>query len=145
KYHVLLPSVEEIGSPLDFLHWNALLKSVSALNAYKQMYGKIDPGNIVEYLVLNAFFPRSILFCLINAENCLHEISDAKRGYTNLAEKEIGNLRADLEFADINDVFEFGLHEYLDKLQGRINDISTAVYEQYFKIRPNLMDQSQSQ
>lgn len=145
KYHVLLPSVEEIGSPLDFLHWNALLKSVSALNAYKQMYGKIEPGNIVNYLVLNSYFPRSILFCLVNAENCLHEISDAKRGYTNLAEKEIGNVRADLEFADINDVFEFGLHEYLDKLQGRINDISTAVYEQYFKIRPNLMDQSQSQ
>lgn len=145
KYHVLLPSVEEIGSPLDFLHWNALLKSVSAFNAYKKTYGKIEPGNIVEYLVLNAYFPRSILFCLINAEACLHEISDAKRGFSNPAEKEIGNLRADLEFADINDVFEFGLHEYLDKLQGRINDISACVYEQYFKIRPNFADQNQEQ
>ncbi len=42
------------------------------------MYGKIEPGNIVNYLVLNSYFPRSILFCLVNAENCLHEISDAK-------------------------------------------------------------------
>lgn len=137
KYHVLLPSVEEVGSPLDFLHWNALLKSVSGFNAYKMLHGKIDATNIVEYLVLNRYFPRSILFCLINSEACLHEISDAKRGFSNQAEKEIGNLRSDLEYADISDVFTFGLHEYLDQLQQRINDISSAVYEQYFRIRPN--------
>jgi len=145
KYHFLLPSVEDVGSPLDFLHWNALLKSVSAFNAYRKKHGKIDPANIVEYLVLNAYFPRSILFCLINAENCLHEISDSKRGFTNLAEKEIGNLRADLEFADTKDLFEFGLHEYMDRLQVRINDISNAVYDQYFKIKPNYIIQSQDQ
>lgn len=145
KYHVLLPSVEEVGSPLDFLHWNALLKSVSAYNAYKKLYGKIEPARIVEYLVLNPFFPRSILFCLIEAEQCLHEISDAKRGYTNPAEKEIGNLRSHLEYADINDVFKFGLHEYLDDLQTRINVTSTAIYNQYFKIQSNSIDQSQEQ
>ncbi|MEQ8472191.1 MAG: alpha-E domain-containing protein [Marinoscillum sp.] len=145
KYHVLLPSVDEVGSPLDFLHWNALLKSVSGFNAYKMLHGKIEPKNIVQYLVLNAYFPRSILFCLINAEACLHEISDARRGFTNRAEKELGILRSELEYADINDVFKSGLHEYLDRLQFRINDISTAVYEQYFRIQPNFVSQSQEQ
>lgn len=145
KYHVLLPSVEEVGSPLDFLHWNALLKSVSGFNAYKKLYGKIEPSNIVEYLVLNGYFPRSIFYCLTEAENCLHEISDAKRGYSNPAEKAIGTLRSELEYADINDVFKYGLHEYLDQLQRRINDISTAVYEQYFKIQPNFATQAQDQ
>lgn len=145
KYHVLLPSVDEVGSPLDFLHWNALLKSVSAFNAYKKLHGKIDPKNIVQYLVLNAYFPRSIYFCLVNAESCLHEISDAKRGFSNRAEKEIGSLRSELEYADVNDVFKYGLHEYLDQLQRRINDISSAVYEQYFRIRPNFVSQTQEQ
>lgn len=145
KYHFLLPSADEVGSPLDFLHWNALLKSVSSFNAYRKLYGKINPANIVNYLVLNRYFPRSILFCLMNAESCLHEISDAKRGFSNMAEKEIGNLRADLEFAEINDVFKYGLHEYLDGLQSRLNDISSAVYEQYFKIRPNFAESSQEQ
>lgn len=139
KYHVLLPSVEEVGTPLDFLHWNALLKSVSAFNAYKKYNGKLEPTKIVDYLVLNRFFPRSILYCLINAEQCLHEISESKHGFTNPPEKVIGNLRSDLEFADINDVFKFGLHEYLDNLQIRINDISNSVYDQYFKIRPNFI------
>ena len=145
KYHVLLPSVDEIGSPLDFLHWNALLKSVSGFNAYCRLYGKVDPLKIVEYLVLNRYFPRSILFCLTSAENCLHEISDYKRGFSNPAEKAIGNLRSDLEYADIKDVFASGLHEYLDNLQIRMNDIATCVHEQYFSIKSNSQTQSQSQ
>ncbi len=145
KYHFLLPSVNEVGSPLDFLHWAALLKSVSGFNAYRKMYGKISPTSVVEYLVLNRYFPRSIFYCLIRAEDCLHEISESQRGFSNLAEKEIGNLRADLEFADVNDVFQFGLHEYLDQLQLRLNEISSAVSEQYFKIQPNFTSEFQNQ
>lgn len=146
KYHILLPSVEEIGSPLDFLHWAALLKSVSGFNAYRRVYGKITPANVVEYLVLNKYFPRSILFCLIQAEQCLLDISEYKgRGYSNNAEKTIGNLRADLEYAEISEVFALGLHEYLDNLQQRINDISSAIYEQYFKIQSNFAQQFQQQ
>jgi len=137
KYHYLLPSVDEVGSPLDFLHWAALLKSVSGYNAYRRVHGSLSPPSIVEYLVLNQEFPRSILFCLNRAENCLHEISESKKGFSNKAEKKLGNLRADLEFADIDDLFTFGLHEYLDSVQQRLNKISTEIYEQYFKVQPN--------
>ncbi|MFT7231847.1 MAG: putative alpha-E superfamily protein [Cyclobacteriaceae bacterium] len=145
KYHFLLPSVEEVGSPLDFLHWTALLKSVSGFNAYRKFYGQIKASSIVEYLVLNRYFPRSVLFCLIEVEKCLHEISESKTGFSNPAEKAIGNLRADLEYADINDVFGLGLHEYLDNLQVRVDEISDAIFHQYFKIKPNYISQSQSQ
>ena len=145
KYHFLLPSVDEVGSPLDFLHWTALLKSVSGFNAYRKVYGKINPTSIVEYLVLNRYFPRSILFCLMEAETCLREISEAKHGYSNPPEKAIGNLRADLEFADVNDVFQFGLHEYLDQLQVRLDEILVAINELYFQIRPNFDSKFQHQ
>ncbi len=145
KYHFLLPSIEDVGSPLDFLHWTALLKSVSGFNAYRRMFGKIDPSRIVQYLVLNRFFPRSIFFCLLEAERCLHEISQEPLGYSNPAEKVIGNLRADLEYADVNDLFKFGLHEYLDQLQIRMNEISKAIDDQYFKIQPNFSTEFQQQ
>ncbi len=145
KYHFLLPSVEDVGSPLDFLHWTALLKSVSGFNAYRRMFGKIDPASIVQYLVLNRYFPRSIFFCLLEVERCLHEISQEPLGFSNPAEKAIGNLRADLEYADVNDLFSFGLHEYLDQLQIRLNEISTAVDDQYFKIQSNFSAEFQKQ
>ncbi|MEM7549584.1 MAG: alpha-E domain-containing protein [Bacteroidota bacterium] len=145
KYHVLLPSVDEVGSPLDFLHWTALLKSVSGFNSYRQTYHKIVPANIVDYLVLNRYFPRSILFCLMGVENCLHEISESKHGFSNPAEKSIGNLRSTLEFSEVEDVMDYGLHEYLDNLQLKLNEVSNKVYDQYFKIQPNFAEQFQEQ
>ncbi len=145
KYHILLPSVDEIGSPLDYLHWNALLKSVSAYNSYRQLHHALDPLRIVSYLILDRQFPRSIFYCLNIVEKCLHDISESKHGYSNQAEKAIGNLRSKLEFADVSDIFDEGLHEYLDKFQDSLNKISEAVYQQYFKIEPNTMPDIQSQ
>jgi uncharacterized alpha-E superfamily protein len=145
KYHILLPSVSSVGTPIDFLHWNALLKSVGGFNPYRQLFGKLEPKNIVEYLILNPYFPRSILFCLSQVEESLHAISESRRGFTNIAEKETGLLRSELEYADVMDIFKVGIHEYLDQLQLRINKISDAIYEQYFKIRPNFAQSSQQQ
>lgn len=145
KYHILLPSVDEIGSPLDFLHWTALLKSVSAFNSYRQKHHRISPGPIVDYLVLDGYFPRSIFYCLKGVENCLHEISESKHGFSNSAEKAIGNMRSSLEYADVNDVFKIGLHEYLDGIQIKLNEIAVEVKHQYFKIKPNFSAQTQHQ
>lgn len=145
KYHMLLPSVNEVGSPLDFLHWTALLKSVSGFNAYRRYYGKTEPSMVVEYLVLNQYFPRSIYHCLRQAERCLRAISGNREGSYNQAEKTLGNLRSDLEFAEINDIISYGLHEYLDDLQKKINIISDSIYNQYFRIQSNFAQQNQTQ
>ena len=145
KYHILLPSLEEVGSPLDYLQWNALLKSVSGYNSFRQLYQGITPQNIISYLMLNRYFPRSVLFCLVGVEDCLHEISSSKRGFSNKAEKTTGAFRSKLEFADVHDIFQIGLHEYLDDLQLQLNHISAAVHDQFFKLRPNFSGQSQVQ
>lgn len=146
KYHILLPSKEEVGTPLDFLHWMALLKSVTSLNTYRRLYGNIEPGNVVEFLVLNKYFPRSIYFCIREAENCLHMISGNKGdGYVNKAERSIGELCAKLEFAEANEIIDFGLHEYLDNLQIKINEISNEINGNYFTIRDNFVENSSAQ
>ncbi len=146
KYHILLPSEEEVGSPLDFLHWMALLKSVTAFNTYRRVYGNIDPSCVVEFLVLNKYFPRSIYYCLREAEKCLHNISgNSGAGYQNTAEKAMGELRSKLEFAEVGEIIGFGLHEYLDNLQLKINIISDQVDSNFFRIRDNFASQTNQQ
>ena len=133
KYHIILPSVTSIGSPIDLIHWAALLKSVSAYTTYRRLYGQIVPANIAEYLILNEKFPRSILHCLIQAENSLHQISGGNHhGFRNDAEKKIGSVRSHLEYTEINDVFNTGLHEYLDDIQAKIISVSKAIFNVYF-------------
>ena len=133
KYHTLLPSVDEVGSAVDILHWMALLKSVSGFNIYRQLYGNIEPTNIVDFLVLNTAFPRSILYCLAQSERSLKIISGSNgSGFKNLAEKNLGLLYSQLEYYDVNDVIKIGLHEFLDGLQIKINTISDAIHSAYF-------------
>lgn len=145
KYHLLLPSAQEVGSSLDFLQWAALLKSVSGFNTYRRFYGNLQPSGVVEFLVFNKYFPRSILFCLREAENCLHRLSGTEEGYSNKAEKRIGTLRSELEFADVEDLISFGLHEYLDGIQLKLNGISDEIYDKFFRVTNNLTAQQQVQ
>jgi uncharacterized alpha-E superfamily protein len=64
KYHMLLPSADDIGSVIDLLHWMALLKSVSGFELYYREYGSIEISGVVEFSTLNRYFPRSIFFYL---------------------------------------------------------------------------------
>ncbi len=138
KYHVLLPSPKEVGTPLDFLHWIALLKSVTGFNTYRRLYGNINPSGIVEFLVLNKIFPRSVFFCLKEAEICLTKISGSSGpGFRNSAEKAMGELRSNLEYRDVGDIISVGLHEYLNNLQVKLNFISDQVDVNFFKLKDN--------
>ena len=146
KYHILLPSAQEVGSPLDFIHWVALLKSVTAFNTFRRLHGNITPAGVVEFLVLNQVFPRSVFFCLKEAESCLFKISGSSGpGFRNSAEKAMGELRSKLEYDDVTDVFSAGLHEYLDHLQMKLNFISDQVDVNFFKIKDTFTQQQSMQ
>ena len=142
KYHILLNSTEAVGTPLDLMQWAALLKSVSAYDMYRKSYGKLTALNISEFLILDKTFPRSMLCCLIHAEKSLYAITGSTGGFTNNAEKQLGKLKAELEFADIEDIFNNGLHEYIDGFQKRLNAISTHFYETFFTTQ---LSQTQTQ
>ena len=146
KYHILLPSQVQVGSPLDFLHWMALLKSVTGFNTYRRLYGNIDPSGVVDFLVLNKYFPRSIYYCLKEAERCLHCISgNGPDGFKNSAEKAIGEIRSRLEYSEVEEIISSGLHEYLDTVQVKINHISDLIDINYFRLKENYVLQSDTQ
>lgn len=133
KYHMLLPSAEAVGSPLDLIQWASLLKSVGAYDMYRKKHGKLTPSAISEFLMLDNAFPRAILRCLSQAEYSLNQITRNDEGYLNKAEKKLGLLKSQLEYADINEVFEIGLHQFLDDFQKKLNEVSNAIYETFFQ------------
>ena len=134
KYHMLLPKTEEVGSAFDLIQWSSLLKSVSAFDMYRKKYGKLTPLNISEFLILDDSFPRSILYCVDKTGQSLNVITGNTTGFSNKAEKQIGILKSQLEYADINDIFTTGLHEYLDNFQAKLNETSSAIFETFFSI-----------
>lgn len=63
----------------------------------------------------------------------------------NSAEKAMGELRSKLEFVEVGEIIEFGLHEYLDSFQLKINRISLEVNANFFTIRDSHIHEYQSQ
>lgn len=137
KYYILLPRLDYVGSPYDSLQWAALLRSISALEMYRKQYQQIIPKHVGQFLILDRQFPRSMRFCLIKAEESLHAITGTPPAtFSNLAEQRVGRLRAEMDYANIKDIFNIGLHEYIDTFQNDLNELGNAIYETFFAESP---------
>ncbi|HAI11445.1 MAG TPA: hypothetical protein DCM28_07045 [Phycisphaerales bacterium] len=137
KYFVLLPSAEYVGTPYDNIQWSAVLKSISALEPYRQRYHRISPKQIVEFLVLDREFPRSIYYCLASAEDAIHQITGSMPGtFHSAAERQLGKLKSDLSYTDITDVMRVGIHEFLDEFQEHLNVVGQSIFETFFAVKP---------
>jgi uncharacterized alpha-E superfamily protein len=146
KYYILLPDEHVIGATIDNIQWAALLKSVSALEMYRKHSKQIDPVKVADFLLLNRDFPRSVHSCLARASESLHAISGTPKDmFNNKAEQGLGKLLAELNYTQIDEIIEEGLHEFLDTLQTRLNLIDDAVFTTFFTLRPVSNVSSQTQ
>jgi uncharacterized alpha-E superfamily protein len=115
------------------LHWSAILRSCSSHDAYRKFYvAQVEPDKVVEFLILNEFFPRSIRFCAQALNDALRRISGCKEEhFTNLAEKLAGRVVAELNYSALEDIKTVGMHEYMDELQVKLNTIGEAIFQTY--------------
>lgn len=133
KYFVLLPRVEDVGSSIDVIQWAALLRSTNALDTYLRQYGTIDAAKVAEFTLFNREFPRSVRHCLEQAELSVRYVTGTLPGnYANEAEATLGRLISDISFKRIKEVMTSGLHEYVDHLQCRMNEVDLAIYHTFF-------------
>ena len=147
KYFYLLPSVEWVGTPLDQIEWIALLKSASAYEMYRKCERRITPTSVAAFLILNREFPRSIHFCLHELQRSLHSIAGTSLGtWSNSAERDLGKLCGELSYLTIEEIIGMGLHEFLDSMQGKVNNIGVKIAQTFFVNEPVLpLTQSQYQ
>lgn len=130
KYHLLLPSPQDVGGAQDYYQWGSLLRSVSAFEAYRKIYRDlIQPRKVAELLVLRRDMPRSLRACAAEIYSMLQVLS----GTTGReAERLAGALNARLQFTRIDDIIAAGLHEYLMDFLERIDALGTEVHQSFF-------------
>lgn len=135
QYYLLLPKAEDIGTSLDVVRWSALLRSNSALEMYRRMYGAIEPDKVAKFLILDRHFPRSIRFCLIGAQHSVTEITGSRPGTFRLrTEQLIGRLSSEFDYMSIEEIIEQGMHEFIDDFQTRVNNVGNAIHEDFFTV-----------
>jgi uncharacterized alpha-E superfamily protein len=130
KYHVLLPSVKEVGGAVDYYQWSAVLRSVAAFEAYRKVYRDvITPLKLAELLILRDDIPRSLRFCLRQVFDTLGRVQNAQSGETV---RRAGQILAGLQYGRISDIFAGGLHEYLTDFLDSTQDLSQHIQRSFF-------------
>ncbi len=131
KYHLLLPDKERVGGPLDYFQWAAILRSVSALTAYHWVYKEnVQPWLIADLLILKDEMPRSLASCYVNIVENLDKIAKAY-GRQGPAQRGARDIRTKLENSRVEEIFQEGLHEFIEDFILANHKLGSAVTEQY--------------
>ena len=114
--------------------WTTILRSCGAYEAYLRTYrGVPSARNAAEFLLLDRLFPRSILFCVTRAENCMRELEprSARVGVSDQAQRLLGQIRSELEYRPIVEILE-DLTIHMDNVQAATSAASEAIRQRYF-------------
>jgi len=131
--------LSRVGDSASSPTWVTLLRSAGAHDTYLRTYrGVLDAGRVVEFMMLDRLFPRSIFFSLRLAEHSLDELMKRphnRLGATAEAQRLLGRARSELEFMRPGVLLE-SLEERLAHLQKTCFDVGEALAVQYFHAAP---------
>jgi uncharacterized alpha-E superfamily protein len=125
KFKFLASDTIQEGAQGEYYYLAALLRSVSAFETYRKVYRHaITPTKVAELLILQAKMPRSLVACMCAVVANLQEVrNELSHNTERMAEK----LHASLQSADIDDILEEGLHEYLTKFLASIGELGNGI------------------
>lgn len=132
KYYILLPKPSDVGSDVDIQQWATILRSVSAHRAYRWFYrdSTYRPWLVAEFLILREEMPRSLT-------HCYQWITRAADGLGDLymqrydCQEEAQSLYTRLKAGKMDDIFQSGLHEFLQDFIKANNQLAADIGQTY--------------
>ena len=110
-----------------------LLRGCAAFQAYCRHYtADLRPERVAEFLLLNAEFPRSVRFAVDRLEDSLRSIARLLgRQPTGRPERYAGQLRAALNYGQIDEILAESLTRYVQTIAKRCDQVHNALYQTY--------------
>ncbi len=136
KYHILLPTPQQVGTPVDSAHWVAILASCSGYEPYlKQLPGAVDPGvSVADFLIFDPLFPRSLNRCLRECQAAARAVAAGRPA--DPVEQSLRDLLDWLDAESIEGLVRGGLHEALTTVVNSVHKIGEAIDQTYFDVGP---------
>ncbi len=131
KYYVLLPSVMAVGSAVDNVQWETILRSVSARGGFRMEYGSsIDPRDIARFLILDKRMPRSLAFGVAAIrKNLNHLVADYGSRPPSFGMAD--HIERSYLSYDIDAIFDYGLHEFIQKVLSLVEELGRQIEIDY--------------
>ena len=126
----------EMDTVTDTTYWKYLLMSISGYELYLKTYrGGFEAKNVVEQIVLNEQFPRSVIYSI----NLLHRYferlkSEGNKADFNQVDFMIGKIKSKVKFSTSNSIVNEGLHLFLNDTKKGLLEIGNHLNHNYFAI-----------
>ena len=129
---VALPKPSDVGSDVDIQQWATVLRSVSAHRSYRWFYrdSTYRPWLVAEFLILREEMPRSLTFCYQWITRSLDGLAE-DYGKSYDCQRGAGDIYARLEAGKMDDIFQSGLHEFLQDFVKANNQLAADIAQTY--------------
>ncbi|UEG53996.1 alpha-E domain-containing protein [Mucilaginibacter daejeonensis] len=118
----------------DTTYWKHLLQSIGGYELYLKTYRDgIEAQNVMELVMLNTDFPRSVIYSVNN----IHRYYERLKSESNLSNYrdiafQIGKLQSFIKYSSAQSIRHVGLHQYLTQIRQDLFAIGTSLNEHYF-------------
>ena len=130
KYNFLIPDQDAEHPTVDYYEWSAVLRSVSAVQAYQKVYSDaIDPAKISELLVLRHDMPRSLHACYDEIMPIIEHVAGERQ---NEAKRLAGEMHAKLHYGRMMDIFKYGLRDFLNEFIRANHQLGDEIQRSFF-------------
>jgi uncharacterized alpha-E superfamily protein len=117
----------------EHLEWVGLLKDCAAFEAYCKKYtAELRPLRVAEFLLLNPDFPHSVRFSVEKVHSALRSIGELTERKADSPMRLAGRLRANLSFAQVEEIMADGLQDYLSNIKKLCVQAHNSIHQIYF-------------
>jgi len=118
----------------DTTYWKYLLLSISGYELYLKTYRSgFDARNVVEQIVLNEEFPRSVLYSVDRVSRYFERLKGErnKEAFQKI-DFMIGRILSKVRYSTVETIMAQGLHAYLIGIKEDLYQVGNALNHNYF-------------
>ncbi len=118
----------------DTSYWKHLLLSLGGYELYLRTYREgFEASNILEQVVLNNDFPRSVIYSVNNIQRYFDRLkNDSNADDFRELSFQIGRLQSRIKYSSVKSIEQEGLHQYLTQIRNDLYGIGDALNKHYF-------------
>jgi uncharacterized alpha-E superfamily protein len=123
-----------LDGPEDILYWRRLLLSLSGYEFFlKNNRTAGHTRHVVQQVVFNKLFPRSILYSLERIGKYLDDLTDDNPLPAAVSlQKQFGRLKSMVEFTDVQQLTDQGISQLLEDIRQQVWAFSSALSKLFF-------------
>ncbi len=118
----------------DTSYWKHLLLSLGGYELYLKTYREgFEASNILEQVMLNNDFPRSVIYSVNNIQRYFERLKNNSNmdDYREMSFL-IGRLQSRIKYSSVRTIEQEGLHSFLTQIRKELYGIGTSLNEHYF-------------